>query len=164
VIETLLARLKAGRRSTVDRRRRAHPDDETLGIGSRFRRDQAPAPDPGHRRRAARRVDASDMASPIGKITPPRARPKLLARWNAGADRRGSGAAILSGQGGSGQLCRTSSIGWSTDLAGMAAVITHPFEHGHPDHDSTRFGGIARLPQLGSACAACDWSSRAIIS
>lgn len=35
-----------------------------------------------------------------------------------------------------------------SDLAGMAAVITHPYEHGHPDHDSAALAVALAAPAL----------------
>lgn len=114
----------------------AHPDDETVGLGSRlrlFRRlrlihltDGAPrAP---RYARAAGFPDWPDYA---------RARRAELVRalaalGVAGAERRAydypDQGAILNMGAIAEQL--------ADDLAGMAAVITHPYEHGHPDHDS----------------------------
>lgn len=34
------------------------------------------------------------------------------------------------------------------DLAGMAAVFTHPYEHGHPDHDSAALAVSRAVPDL----------------
>jgi LmbE family N-acetylglucosaminyl deacetylase len=115
----------------------AHPDDETLGIGSRFAAI-----------RHLRLIQITDGA-PRDLID---AKREGFADWPAyaaareaevacaletlraaGADRRGYGhpdkQALDFLPDIVGRLV--------ADLSGMAAVITHPFEHGHPDHDTT---------------------------
>jgi N-acetylglucosamine malate deacetylase 2 len=151
VIEALLARLKAG--VAIDPPIAvvgAHPDDETLGIGSRFAAIKQ-----------LRLIQITDGA-PRDEVD---ARKHGFADWQAyatarevevqcaleeldatGADRRrylvpdketlDNLPAIVD------RLV--------TDLVGMTAVITHPFEHGHPDHDSTALAVSLACRRLGA--------------
>lgn len=136
--ETLLARLKAG--TAIDQPIAvvgAHPDDETLGLGSRFARIEQ-----------LRIIQITDGA-PRDEID---ARKHGFADWQAYAATREAEAeeafAILGaahaerrryGVPDKEALDHLLAIvdQLTSDLSGMAAVFTHPFEHGHPDHDST---------------------------
>lgn len=115
----------------------AHPDDETLGIGSRFaalRRlrliqvtDGAPRDLIDARKHgfadwqgyaAAREVEVSNALATLGA---------------AGAQRLRYGLPDKQALNSLPEIVDR----LAADLSGMAAVITHPFEHGHPDHDTT---------------------------
>lgn len=113
----------------------AHPDDETLALGSRMSRladlciihltDGAPRD-----LVAARRAGLPDAASYAAlRRTELRA---ALAALQASADLRcydiPDQQAVLHARAIIGRL-----VG---DLSGAAAVVTHAYEHGHPDHDT----------------------------
>jgi LmbE family N-acetylglucosaminyl deacetylase len=137
-VEELLAHLKAG--AAIDRPVAvvgAHPDDETLGIGSRFAAIQR-----------LRLIQVTDGA-PRDLID---AKKHGFADWQGyAAAREAEVQCALAALGASGADRRRYLIPDKealdhlpsivarliSDLSGMAAVITHPFEHGHPDHDST---------------------------
>jgi N-acetylglucosamine malate deacetylase 2 len=136
-VHTLLERLKDGTEidlpiAVVG----AHPDDETLGIGSRFAamrhlrliqitdgapRDLIDASKHGFSDwqgyAAAREVEVECALATLGA---------------ADADRRRYGVPDKEA------LDHLPMIvdRLVSDLSGMAAVITHPYEHGHPDHDT----------------------------
>jgi LmbE family N-acetylglucosaminyl deacetylase len=114
----------------------AHPDDETLGIGSRFAAirylrliqltDGAPRDLIGSKRRGF--ADWQGYAAAReGEIE--RALKRLGA---AGADRRRYAVPDKAALDSLPEIVDR----LTSDLSGMAAVITHPFEHGHPDHDT----------------------------
>ncbi|WP_395021692.1 PIG-L deacetylase family protein [Dongia sp.] len=135
--EALLARLKAG--AATDEPIAAvgaHPDDETLGIGSRFAAikhlrliqitDGAPRDLIDARKHgfadwqgyaAAREVELSNALATLGA---------------AGAERLRYGLPDKQALDSLPEIVDR----LVADLSGMAAVITHPFEHGHPDHDT----------------------------
>jgi LmbE family N-acetylglucosaminyl deacetylase len=154
-VEGLLAHLKAG--TAIDRPIAvvgAHPDDETLGIGSRFA--------------AIRRLR-------LIQVTDGAPRDLIDAKRHGFADRQGYAAAreaevqcALGMLGALGAERRRYLVPDKealdnlpeivdrlvADLSGMAAVITHPYEHGHPDHDSTALAvslACRRLTERGAA-------------
>jgi LmbE family N-acetylglucosaminyl deacetylase len=114
----------------------AHPDDETVGLGSRL----------GSLRRL-RLIHLTDGAPRDGAD----ARRAGFANWQAYATAREAEMACALDRLDAGHAER---IRYdiadqqavfaldelvdrlSADLAGMAVVITHAFEHGHPDHDA----------------------------
>jgi LmbE family N-acetylglucosaminyl deacetylase len=150
VIEALLAHLKAG--NAIDEPIAvvgAHPDDETLGIGSRFAAIQR-----------LRLIQITDGA-PRDEVD---ARKHGLADWQAYAvAREAEVQGALETLGATGAERRRYLVPDKealenlprivdrlvTDLTGMAAVITHPFEHGHPDHDSTALAVSLACRRLG---------------
>jgi LmbE family N-acetylglucosaminyl deacetylase len=129
----------------------AHPDDETLGIGSRFAA-----------LRQLRLIQVTDGA--------PRdlfdARRHGFPDWQGYAAAReaevGRALAVLGATGAA--RCRYGLPDKQaldhlpsiverlvTDLSGQAAVITHPFEHGHPDHDTVALAVSSACRKLGPA-------------
>lgn len=129
----------------------AHPDDETLGLGAQLARlprlrlihltDGAPRDlDDAHRagftdRRAyaaARTRELSHALHVLG--VRPQAR---IAYAYVDQEAAFNLAAIAD------RLC--------ADLAGTGAVVTHAFEHGHPDHDAAAFGVHAACALLARA-------------
>jgi LmbE family N-acetylglucosaminyl deacetylase len=113
----------------------AHPDDEVLAAGSRMDRmrdltvihitDGSPRDMQDARREgfptredyaAHRRREIVAAMDALG------AEPELLCYWHPDKEAILHGPAILD------QL--------TLDLAGASAVITHAYEHGHPDHDT----------------------------
>jgi LmbE family N-acetylglucosaminyl deacetylase len=137
-VQELLSRLKAG--AAIDLPIAvvgAHPDDETLGIGSRF---------------------AAILHLRLIQLTDGAPRDLIDAKREGFADWQGYAAAraaevecALETLGAAGADRRHYDLPDKqtldslpeivdrliTDLSGMVAVITHPFEHGHPDHDAT---------------------------
>jgi LmbE family N-acetylglucosaminyl deacetylase len=128
----------------------AHPDDETLGIGSRLAAmkrlrliqltDGAPRDLVDARREgfsdwrgyaAARRAE---LERPLEELGCGEAEPHFYCY----ADQQAIDAIA------------TIVERLATDLAGCAAVLTHPYEHGHPDHDTAAFA--VRLACLRLAC------------
>lgn len=128
----------------------AHPDDETLWVGAalpRFDnlllihltdgapRDMADARMLGFETReayaAARAAELDRALSLLG------ARPKRLAYGHvdkeASDDLEGLAARL------------------ACDLAGVAAVLTHPYEGGHPDHDAAAFAVQAAARRMNPA-------------
>lgn len=128
----------------------AHPDDETVGLGGRlaaFRRLRLihltdGAPRDGMDARRAGFADWRDYAA---------AREAELV---AALDRLGAGQAerrryLFPDQQAVFALAQVIDR-LAIDLAGMAAVITHAYEHGHPDHDAAAMAvalACARLPE-----------------
>ena len=127
----------------------AHPDDETIGLGSRLG---------GFRR--LRLIHVTDGAPRDGAD----ARRAGFATWQAYAAAREAelGCALVELGAGAAERRRYAIADQQTvfalaelvhrltqDLAGMAVVITHAFEHGHPDHDTAALAVLlacARLP------------------
>lgn len=151
-MQTLLARIKAG--TAIDQPIAivgAHPDDETLGLGSRF---------------------AAIKHLRLIQITDGAPRDLIDAKKHGFADWQGYGAAREAEV-----ACALKTLGAANadrrrygvpdkqaldnlpeivdrlvaDLSGRAAVITHPFEHGHPDHDAVALAVSLACRKLGDA-------------
>lgn len=123
----------------------AHPDDETLWAGSALRRfrdltlihltDGAPQ-DMADARRLGFTTRAGYAAARAGELD------RALAALEC--DARRIDYAIPDQQA---CLAMDELVGrLATDLAGMAAVITHPYEGGHPDHDAAAFAVARAAP------------------
>jgi len=112
----------------------AHPDDEVLAAGSRMDRmtdltvihitDGSPRDMQDARREGLSREDYGalrrrEVAAAMDALD---ADPELLCYWHPDKESILHGPAILD------QL--------TEDLRGASAVITHAYEHGHPDHDT----------------------------
>ncbi|EYD76962.1 LmbE-like protein [Rubellimicrobium mesophilum DSM 19309] len=112
----------------------AHPDDEVLAAGSRMDRmedltvihitDGSPRDMQDARREGLTREDYAalrrrEVAAAMDALD---ADPELLCYWHPDKESILHGPAILD------QL--------TEDLRGAAFVITHAYEHGHPDHDT----------------------------
>ena len=128
----------------------AHPDDETLGIGSRFAAI-----------RQLRLIQITDGA-PRDLVD---AKKHGFAGWQDYANAREAEVqCALQILGATGAERRRYLVPDKealdnlpdivarlvADLSGMAAVITHPFEHGHPDHDSTALAVSLACRKLGT--------------
>ena len=131
----------------------AHPDDEVLGLGSRLGRC-----------RALTIIHLTDGA-PRDMVD---ARREGFERWqDYAAARRAELARALEalGAGTARTICYEApdqeailhcagiARKLEADLAGAAAVITHPYEHGHPDHDAAALAvahACGRLRRRGS--------------
>ncbi len=131
----------------------AHPDDETVGFGGHLGRfddlvivhltDGAPA-DPADARRAGcaspaeyaalRRRELDRAIDALG-AAPRRVRYGATDQDTIGDLRRIADALVH-------------------DLGGAAAVITHPYEHGHPDHDTAALAVALACARLGPAAPA----------
>lgn len=128
----------------------AHPDDEVLAAGSRMDRmedltvihvtDGSPRDMEDARREgfstredyaALRRREVAAAMDALG------ADPELLCYWHPDKESVLHGPAILD------QL--------TEDLAGAQAVITHAYEHGHPDHDTAALCTRLALDRLRGA-------------
>ena len=125
----------------------AHPDDEVVGIGSRLRsfadltlihltdgspRDLRDARRSGFSSRrdySARRE--AELEAALGRLG---ARPKRIGYGVPDQETSQNLPALI-------ERLRA-------DLAGMAAVLTHPYEHGHPDHDSAALSVAIAAPGL----------------
>ncbi len=125
----------------------AHPDDEVVGLGSRlacFERltlihltNGAPR-DSRDMRRAGFADCSAYAAAREAELQ------SALDRLGARAKRVGYG---LPDQESAHHLPELIAR-LRADLAGMAAVFTHPYEHGHPDHDSAALAVALAAPVL----------------
>jgi LmbE family N-acetylglucosaminyl deacetylase len=129
----------------------AHPDDETLGLGARF----------SHLRRLTL-IHVTD-GSPHDRTDAQRA--GLATREAYALARRAELAAALEAAGAAPERVRVYDVPdqeavhhlpeltdrLTADLAGMAAVITHPYEGGHPDHDAAALAVQTVCARLGDA-------------
>jgi LmbE family N-acetylglucosaminyl deacetylase len=141
----------------------AHPDDETLGLGSRL-----------GRMRRLRLLHLTDGAP----RDPKDAKREGFADWQGYAAARaeelrraldvcGAGAAECMNYRYADQeaMLHAAEIveRLTADLAGARAVITHPYEHGHPDHDTAALAvSVARrrlLDLFGEAPAHVEFAS-----
>jgi LmbE family N-acetylglucosaminyl deacetylase len=151
VEEALLAQLKAG--TAIDAPIAvvgAHPDDETLGIGSRFAvlrklrliqvTDGAPRDEVDAKRHGFTNWQVYEAARETEVVC------ALETLGAAGAERRRYLVPDKGALDNLEEIVRR----LVADLSGMAAVITHPFEHGHPDHDSTALAVSLACRQLGA--------------
>jgi LmbE family N-acetylglucosaminyl deacetylase len=125
----------------------AHPDDEVIGLGSRLHcfadltlihltdgapRDGRDAERAGFADRrayaAARESELQAALSRLGVV------PKRIG-YGVPDQETAHNLADLTGR-------------LRTDLAGVSAVFTHPYEHGHPDHDSAALAVRLAAPEL----------------
>lgn len=124
----------------------AHPDDETLAAGSRFNvlddltivhttdgspRDMEDARREGLSREAYRDLRRRELRAAMDALD---ARPELLCYWQPDKESVLHAPEILD------RL--------TADLAGAAAVVTHAYEHGHPDHDTAALCARLALRRL----------------
>ena len=124
----------------------AHPDDEVLAAGSRMDRmrdltvihitDGSPRDMEDARREGLSREDYAalrrrEVAAAMDALG---ADPELLCYWHPDKESILHGPAILD------QL--------TEDLRGAAHVITHAYEHGHPDHDTAALCVALALDRL----------------
>ena len=128
----------------------AHPDDETLWAGALLGRlddgllihltDGAPADGADARRLgfASRAAYAATRATELDTA--------LAALGYRGA-RKGYGVRDQEAAGAVDALIERLSV----DLAGAAAVITHPYEGGHPDHDAAALAVRRAADRVGAA-------------
>ena len=129
----------------------AHPDDETLGLGSRFPVLRALTiihlTDGAPRDLAdARREGFADAASYAAE----RRRELGRALGAAGGDH----AALIRYERADQDTveeCGAIVSRLAGDLAGVHAVFTHPYEHGHPDHDTAALATSLACARLGPA-------------
>jgi LmbE family N-acetylglucosaminyl deacetylase len=131
----------------------AHPDDEVLAAGSRMNRmddltvvhttDGSPRDMEDARREGVASVEdyaALRRREVVAAVDALGAAPELRCYWHPDKESILHGAAIVD------QL--------TEDLAGARAVITHAYEHGHPDHDTAALGvrlALGRLRARGEA-------------
>lgn len=125
----------------------AHPDDETVALGSRLCRfaaltlihitDGAPR-DPRDAHRAGYPGRAAYAAAREGEAR--------AALDRLGAAPKRIGYSIPDQEAAHHLPELVARLG--RDLHGMAAVFTHPYEHGHPDHDSAAFAVARAAPAL----------------
>lgn len=125
----------------------AHPDDETLWVGSLLPRlvnallihvtDGAPHDMADARRLgfATREDYAAVRAAELDAA---------LALLGAAPERRAYGIADQDAMAGRAALVDR----LADDLAGAAVVVTHPYEHGHPDHDTCAHAVRAAVDRL----------------
>ena len=147
-VESLLSRLQAGHSIpepvvlVV-----AHPDDEVIGLGSRLalfhrltlihltdgaprdRRDMHRAGFPD--RQAYARAREAELRVALARLS---VHPR---RIGYGIPDQETARALPE------LIARL-----RADLSGMAAVLTHPYEHGHPDHDSAALAVARAAPDL----------------
>lgn len=128
----------------------AHPDDETLALGSRlalfddlvilYLTDGAPRD-----LADARRADCADRAGYAALRQAELS--SALAGLGARCERRSYGCPDQESVLVSGRLLDLLTV----DLAGAAAVVTHAYEHGHPDHDTAALAVALACQRLGAA-------------
>ena len=150
MVETILARLAAG--APVPERVAivaAHPDDEVVGMGARL--GQLPRLRLIHLTDGAPRdgADAARAGFPHWRdYAEARAREldrALFVTGAGGAERRGYG--LPDGE----AVAHLDTVvpRLAEDLADVDAVFTHPYEHGHPDHDSAALAVARACSVLG---------------
>jgi LmbE family N-acetylglucosaminyl deacetylase len=150
----LIERIAEAKRGRIDARRSAvivaHPDDETIGCGALLARldgvqvivvtDGAPANGIDARTHGFADIDAYAAA---------RARELDLALSLAGVASSNIRRLGLADQGAAHALPRlTRTLASLIDALGLAAILTHAFEGGHPDHDAVAFAVAAAVERL----------------